>query len=228
MPTVLLIRHAQASFGTADYDVLSERGHMQVEALHRSLDRRGIVADRIVSGSLRRQLDTARPWAHGAGGVASVDERWNELENHDVLSHHSAVQTRLERRPGDTGPAFSSRDFQVVFDQALQEWVDAGAASPARQTWPDFLAKVNAVLDDLGATLRSGETAMAFTSSGVIAALAASLIGVPERAFVPLNRVSVNASITKVIVGSRGKTLVSYNDHGHLEDAGTDDLVTYR
>jgi len=62
----------------------------------------------------------------------------------------------------------------------------------------------------------------------VIAGLAASLIGVPERAFVPLNRVSVNASITKVIVGSQGKTLVSYNDHSHLEDAGGDDLVTYR
>ena len=49
-----------------------------------------------------------------------------------------------------------------------------------------------------------------------------------DRAFVPLNRVSVNTSITKVIVGSRGKTLVSYNDHSHLEDAGVDDLVTYR
>ena len=62
----------------------------------------------------------------------------------------------------------------------------------------------------------------------MIAALAASLLGLPDRAFVPLNRVSVNTSITKVIVGSRGKTLVSYNDHSHLEDAGNGDLVTYR
>jgi len=230
MPTILLIRHAQASFGTADYDVLSERGHAQVEALHRSLERRGIVADRVVSGSLRRQLDTARPWSsQDAGGDsgATIDERWNELDNDDVLSHHSAVQTRLTRGPGETGPEISSRDFQVVFDQALQEWVDAGAASPSRRSWPDFLSNVKVALDHFGAGLRSGETGMAFTSSGVIAALAASLIGVPERAFVPLNRVSVNASITKVIVGSRGKTLVSYNEHGHLEDA-SGALVTYR
>jgi len=61
----------------------------------------------------------------------------------------------------------------------------------------------------------------------VIAALAASLIGQPEHAFVTLNRVSVNTAITKVIIGSRGKTLVSYNDHSHLEEAGSD-LVTYR
>ena len=62
----------------------------------------------------------------------------------------------------------------------------------------------------------------------MIAALAASLIGLPERAFVPLNRVSVNTSITKVDRRQPGKTLVSYNDHSHLDDAGGGDLVTYR
>ena len=227
MPTVLLIRHAQASFGSADYDVLSDRGHAQVEALHRALDRRGIVAERAVSGGMRRQRDTGAPWAQRSSGAIAVDERWNEYSADDVLSHHSTAATRLDRRPTDTGPALSSRDFQVVLDGALQQWVDAGSASPAAEAWPEFLARIHGALDDLAAGLGSGQTGFAFSSSGVIAALAASLIGVPERAFVPLNRVSVNASITKVIVGGRGKTLVSYNDHSHLEEAGGD-LVTYR
>ena len=227
MPIVLLIRHAQASFGTVDYDVLSERGHAQVDALDRALVRRSVVAARVVTGSLRRQRDTGRRWADGAGVAATVDERWNEYDDDDVLSHHSSKATRLARAATDTGPAMSSRDFQPVLDQGLQAWVDAGAAGPARRTWPEFLAQISGALDDLSAGLGSGETGLAFSSSGVIAALAASLIGLPEQAFVPLNRVSVNASITKVIVGSRGKTLVSYNDHSHLEDAGGD-LVTYR
>ena len=227
MPIVLLIRHAQASFGSADYDVLSDRGHAQVHALHRALEQRGIVSDRAVSGSLRRQRDTGRSWAEDAGVTMTIDERWNEYDADDVLSHHSTTQTRLARTPTDTGPALSSRDFQVVLDQALQRWADAGDSSSAEQTWPEFLAGVSAALDDLGAGLRSGQTALAFSSGGVIAALAASLIGLPERAFVPLNRVSVNASITKVIVSRRGKSLVSYNEHSHLEDAGAD-LVTYR
>ena len=225
MPIVLLIRHAQASFGTADYDVLSERGHAQVDALHRALVRRGVVAARVVTGSLRRQRDTGRPWT--AGAAATVDERWNEFDDDDVLSHHSSMPARLARAPTETGPAMGSRDFQVVLDQSLQEWVEAGATGPARRTWPEFLAEISGALDDLSAGLGSGETGLAFSSSGVIAALAASLIGLPERAFVPFNRVSVNTSITKVIVGRRGKTLVSYNDHSHLEDAGGD-LVTYR
>jgi broad specificity phosphatase PhoE len=227
VPIVLLIRHAQGSFGSADYDVLSERGHAQAHALRRALERRGLVADRAVSGSLRRQRDTGRSWAQATGVTMAIDERWNECDTDDVLSHHSTTTTRLARTPTDTAPALSSRDFQVLLDQALQEWADAGAASSAKQTWPEFLAEISAALDDLWAGLRSGETALAFSSSGVIAALAASLIGLPERAFVPLNRVSVNASITKVVVSRRGKTLVSYNDHSHLEEAGAD-LVTYR
>jgi hypothetical protein len=37
----------------------------------------------------------------------------------------------------------------------------------------------------------------------------------------------VNASVTKVLVGRRGTTLVSFNDHAHL-DGGEDGLLTYR
>jgi broad specificity phosphatase PhoE len=227
MPTVLLIRHAQASFGTADYDVLSDRGHAQITALQRALARRGIVADHVVSGSLRRQRDTGRPCAEDAGAPATIDERWNEFDDDDVLSHHSTTSARLVRRAAEVAPAVSSRDFQAVADQALREWVDAGSASGCAQTWPAFLGLVSQALDHLCARLLRGQTAMAFSSSGVIAALAASLIGRPEQTFVKLNQVSVNTAITKVIVGSRGKTLVSYNDHSHLEEAG-DELVTYR
>jgi broad specificity phosphatase PhoE len=227
MPTVLLIRHAQASFGTADYDVLSELGYGQVAALQRALARRRIVADCMVSGSLQRQRDTGQPCADNAGAVLTIDERWNEYDDDAVLSHHSTTRIRLVRSPTDPAPAATSRDFQLVADQALQGWVDAGAASACAQSWPDFLAVVNRALDAVGTQLRTGQTALVFSSSGVIAALAASLIGQPEHVFVALNRVSVNTAITKVILGSRGKTLVSYNDHSHLEEAG-DDLVTYR
>ena len=42
-----------------------------------------------------------------------------------------------------------------------------------------------------------------------------------------LNAVTVNASVTKIVVGRRGSTLVSFNDHSHLEGAGNA-LVSYR
>jgi len=39
------------------------------------------------------------------------------------------------------------------------------------------------------------------------------------------NHVVVNAAITKVVSGRRGVSLISFNEHGHLEP---DQLVTYR
>ena len=36
----------------------------------------------------------------------------------------------------------------------------------------------------------------------------------------------VNASLTKLITGSTGTNLLTFNDHGHLEDDRS--LITYR
>jgi hypothetical protein len=68
---------------------------------------------------------------------------------------------------------------------------------------------------------------LVFTSGGVLAAVCVSLLALPESSFITFNRVTVNTGVTKVIHGRRGSTLVSFNDHGHLERADRS-LVTYR
>ena len=96
-----------------------------------------------------------------------------------------------------------------------------------RETWAAFLQRVTSAFEDLADGLRSGQTGIAVSSSGVIAALAARLIGLPGEGFVALNRVMVNTGITKVVVGRQGKSLVSFNEHTHVEGSGSD-LLTYR
>jgi broad specificity phosphatase PhoE len=212
MPTVLLVRHGQASFGGDDYDVLSARGRAQAARLAEDLARRGVRWERVVSGSLARQRDTA-----AALGDFAVDPRWDEYDADDILAHHSASAVRLERRgPVDLSP----RDFQDVLEAALRAWVAAGDASPAQETWPAFAARVAAALDAAAA-----RSTVVSTSGGVIAALCVELLGVAPAAFVALNRVTVNAGVTKVVRGRSGTTLVSFNEHAHLE---ADGLVTYR
>jgi broad specificity phosphatase PhoE len=227
VPTVLLARHAQASFGAADYDVLSERGRAQVAALLEGLRRRGIVPARVVSGASRRHRDTAGPCAAAAAVDVALDARWNEYDDADILTHHSASGVRVERRPGDDVPAVSSRRFQEILNDALRKWIGAGASTPCRQAWPVFRARVAAALAELAADLTSGQSALVVSSGGTIAALSASLLGLPAQAFVTLNHVAVNAAITKVVLGRSGATLVSYNEHSHLEEA-PGDLVSYR
>ena len=224
MPAVLLIRHGQASFGTADYDVLSDTGVRQAAAVNARLAERGIVVDRLVSGSLRRQLDTLKPWTD-AGADVAVDPRWDEYDSEDVLGAHASVPASPERHGDDAGPPMTSRRFQEIIDPALRAWVEAGADGPAAETWPAFRDRVGGALRDVVGSLSSGETAAISTSGGPIGALCAQLLGVPDTALVAFNRVTVNGAITKLVSGRGGTTLVSFNDHAHLE---RDDLVTYR
>ena len=62
----------------------------------------------------------------------------------------------------------------------------------------------------------SAGTTVVVSSGGVIGALAVALIGVDPISFPRLNRVTINCGITRVIIGSAGTTLVSFNEQGHL------------
>jgi broad specificity phosphatase PhoE len=207
MPAVLLIRHAQGSFGSDDYDVLSERGHEQVQALHETFDARGGF-HRMVSGSLRRQLDTAEPFK-ASGLELGVDPRWNEYESEEIV-------TRFGTLPEEP---LSSQQFQGILDEALRAWVAGG------EDFTDFKTRALGAFDDFAASLGSGETGLAFTSGGVMGVICARAMGLPDEAFIAFNRIAINAGITKLVVGRSGSTLISFNEHSHLEPRG---LVTYR
>ena len=117
MPTVLLIRHGQASFGAADYDVLSAIGKRQAEILAAALARRGIEPSRVISGSMRRQIDTA---AALAGPAPEVDPRWDEYDSADVLTHHSDSSLRLDGPGAQSGEPLTSKGFQAILEPALE------------------------------------------------------------------------------------------------------------
>lgn len=226
MPTVLLVRHAQASFGSADYDVLSPLGREQTEALVEALLAREMNVARLVAGTARRQLDTAAPLAARLGLEVLTDPRWNEYETERVLEHHGAARVGLDGA-GAGGREITSREFQAVLDGALQDWVRSGEGSPAPQSWPAFLAAGTGALADLSASLGSGETGIALTSGGVIAAICAELLGAHADLLAPLNRVLVNTGITKLAIGAGGTSLIAFNDHAHI-DAGGGSLLSYR
>ena len=227
VPTVLLARHAQASFGARDYDVLSPLGIEQASALADDLARRGVRVDRVISGSLARQRDSAAPVAAAAGVATTVDPRWDEYRADDILARHSDSAARLEHPAGGAAPPLSSREFQATLDRALLSWIAAGDRSSAAEPWPAFAARADAALADALAGLGRGETALVCSSGGVVAALCVRLLGAPAPVLVAFNRVAVNTGVSKVVHGRGGTSLVSFNEHGHLERA-SGSLVTYR
>ncbi len=220
MPVISLVRHGQASFGAADYDVLSELGHRQAAALDAALAGRGAVAQTVRCGSLRRQRDTAVACRRSALGPVVPDARWDEYDSADVVLHHAAVDpaTGGDQHGGIGVPAgMDSAQFQAMLDEALLAWIDAGPASPCAESWPAYRARAVGALDELAAGLGRGENAIVFSSGGTIAAVVAALLGASDPVFVALNKVAVNTAVTKVMVGRTGLRLLSYNEHSHLE-----------
>jgi broad specificity phosphatase PhoE len=214
MPAIYLLRHGQASFGTVDYDVLSDLGRLQADVAGHELVRRGLRSPVVVSGSLRRQQDTASIAAAALGVAPSgIDSRFDEFDA------HAAVDAHLGREGATDG--MSSGEFQVHLDAVMSEWMDIGDAR-----WRAFSDGAHAALVDLAAALPKGSDAVVATSAGVTAVIAGRLLGADAQGVIAMNRVSVNASITTVVAGSRGLSLVSFNDHAHV--LGDRSLLTNR
>lgn len=212
MPTLLLVRHAQGSFGGADYDVLSERGHEQAAALSDDLVAREVNVTRVLAGSLARQRDTAAPVAERFGLDVEIDPRWNEYDSAEIVVSHASPSTFDG----------TQREFQALLDKALATWVEQPDGARVA-----FRERVRAAFEELAGALESGETALVSTSGGPIAAVGVALLGLPPQGFVALNRVAVNGGVTKVVTGASGTTLVSFNEHAYLERQGRS-LLTYR
>lgn len=223
MGLLLLVRHGQASFGAADYDVLSEAGHDQCRALGRWLADSGPAPATVVHGGLRRHRETWAAIADGAGwepSVAEVDANWDEFD-------HLAVIDRHPERPGGD---LDRRAFQALFEQATARWIAGEDHYP--EAYDDFVARARRALDS--AADRPGP-ALVVTSGGVIAAVAAALVVPPRQegedgpgllghVWGRFNTVVANTSVTRVIMGATGARLLSFNEHAHLQR----EQVTYR
>ena len=210
MGQLLLVRHGQASWGAADYDVLSAAGEQQAEVLGRALA--GIAPDLVVHGSMLRQRRTAEIAVEAAGWSAevSLDERWNEMD-------HLAV---LARQPQDFDGEPDRQQFQAWFEAATTRWTSGGHDDDYDESFPAFRSRVAAALADLA----EAGTAVVVTSGGPISSVTAELLAADVPTYTRLAPVVVNASVTRVVSGRRGLTLVSFNDHQHLPP----DLLTYR
>lgn len=219
MGVVLVVRHGQASFGAEDYDVLSETGVEQSRILGRALAAQGVVPASVVHGAMRRQRDTALAMVEAAGWPLEpgLDRGWDEFDHVAVVA------------AGSPSPVASldRRTFQRLFEEATERWCGGQHDEEYAEPWPAFRSRTSAALDR--AVAAEGVT-VAVSSGGPIAALCASLVDpgasddqVP-RLWNAFNTVLANASVTRVLEGSTGRRLLSFNEHSHLPR----DLVTYR
>jgi len=221
LSVLLLVRHGQASWGAADYDRLSALGEEQSGVLGAALAARGVRPDLVVRGGMLRHRQTAVAAAVAGGWTGEVveDAGWDEFDHEQMLDlHPSGV---------GEGEELTRAAFQEWFEKATRRWTEGRFADEYDESFDDFCSRVDAALRRTVDRLGSGQTAVVVTSGGPISWVATALLGAGAEVWSRLNPVTVNASVTKVVVGRRGSTLVSFNDHSHL-DGGNGRLLTYR
>lgn len=229
MSVLLLVRHGQASWGSDDYDVLSPIGERQSRTLGEALAARGVVPDVVVRGGMRRHRQTTEHavagggWPLDATSDVVVDDGWDEFDHLQMLSLHPSGYGE--------GEELSRAQFQAWFEEATLRWTSGVYDGDYAESFTAFGDRVGAALRRTLDRLGRNQTALVFTSGGPVAWVTATLLGGDAALWTQLNPVTVNAAVTKVVVGRRGATLVSFNDHAHLEgraEPSSGALITYR
>lgn len=231
MSVVLLVRHGQASFGSDDYDALSEAGHEQARILGCDLAARGVLPTRIIRGELRRHRETAEGILEGLGDAAAgmpveVDAGWDEFDFDHVLRVHtpSEESRTVMASVGELPPERQRAVFQALFEEATARWTDGSADHEYVESFPAFTARVVGALERAAAATTG--TDLVVSSGGPIALVTSQLLAGDASLWGQLNRVAVNTAVTKVISGRSGLNLSTFNTHTHLEHDRA--LVTYR
>lgn len=224
MGVIYLVRHGQAdprAYGVVDATVasatgevggLTETGVVQAALTGALLAGQTPTFTAAISGDLPRQRDTLT----GVLGrfdnppEPAVDPRWNEYALPALVGAASAEQFA------------DGRGYQQHLDASLAHWIDQTTDPDSvlddGETYAAFRARVQAAGRAAAELAGSGQTVLVVTSAGVISQWIADLWGVPPLKWPAVSRAMVNASVTKLIVGRRGVSVVSFNEHAHLDD----------
>ncbi len=240
MSEILLVRHGQASFGTGNYDALSELGLRQAVRLGHYLVNAGYRLDGIYCGNLQRQIQTAAAviQCYSAAGLPTLplvqDPGFNEMDSEGQIQRFAPrlaqtdarVATLLQTAGGD------KKAFQKLLRIVFGHWLEGTLTDGGLESWPGFKAEVLRALGAVREAQGRGATSIIFTSGGVIATLVADVLAMPDTAVYSVYEPVINCSITRLLCSSSRISLSSYNEYSYLQVAGADtlqaDIISYR
>ena len=215
MAELLVIRHGQASFGAENYDVLSDLGRAQARAAGEWLRQMGWVPDRVVTGTLNRQIDTATEM-----GFEPAPQTHAGLNEYDFSS-------LLDARFPDGLPHLVNADRKVHF-RTLREtvfaWQRAEIENPY-ETWEAFADRVEAAR--AFAVDTDAKRVLVVSSGGVIGQMVAASLHAPAAHMMNLNLQIKNAAMTRFMFSGSLFSLNEFNATPHYATPEGAALMSY-
>ncbi len=230
MGSLYLVRHGQASFGQANYDALSKVGEQQSVVLGQMLSRSGLRFDRIMQGSMKRHMETARLCLAEMSQTPAIETAaWlNEFDHQAILcalhpdfADPHKVKAFLQKHPE---PA---KAFHKEFEKAMQRWMQGDHDADYPESYSGFKERCRTGMQELLKSTAPEDNILLFTSGGPIACFLQLALDLSETMMLRLNGAIVNASLSRLPF--KGDTLfVSFfNDHSHFGKTPSP-LLTFR
>lgn len=211
-----LIRHGQAQTGAKDeasYDKLSPLGHQQATWLGEHMATHHSDYDRVISGAMRRQRETAQSLRMDL--PHETDPRLNELD-YFGLSH------ALKARHGVEFPT-DQASFEQHIEQVLDFWATEDVG-PELESFEAFKTRIRSAISDASAA--SGRSILV-TSTGVIATLVALALDLDRRAHARAFLAVAHTSKHRFQLRADRLEMLQYGALPHLEAEERRHAVTY-
>ena len=236
MNKIYFFRHAQASLGSDNYDVLSKKGESQASELGKYLVNKEIKFDKIYVGTLKRQQHTCE--------IISNEYKKNNLifPNPivlDNLNEHQATEAMKSEIPKmiksdlyiknlwkeiELNPEKKNKNIMLGFKYFLNLWVENKIIVEGIVPWKDFRKNVRNGLKTILKNTRINQNIGVFSSGGTISSITAESLKInDELKIADLNFSIRNTSFTSFSYSKEKFNLLSFNELPHLKK----DLVTF-
>ncbi len=221
MGTIYLVRHGQASFGAADYDQLSDLGTQQSVRLGEYFAARGVKFEAVLTGTLKRHVQTWRGIAQGCG-LDLHAHTWPGLDEYNGQAIIAAMPPQKSDVP-DTHDQYKYH-FRLL-RAGLKQWMRTAIQPEGMPSYAEFVRGITSALDHV--RWQYSGNVLIISSGGPIAAAVGHMLGATPEATVELNMHIRNSSVTELTFSPRRHTLLTYNTLPHLDAPQYAAWITY-
>lgn len=216
----LLIRHAQADWGGADYDQLSALGVQQAAALGCWIAQEsGWQPQRLIGGPRRRHQLTLQAIrdallaAHGAAPAIEIARDWDDADAAALLAAFRKTQPQAPELAW-VKPGASPTQARALLATVFAAWRGGALDEHMPETWGTFAARITHARSAL--TTHPVEQVLVVSSAAAIARCAQAALQLDDGAMTALNLGLDNAALSEFSVQDGAWRLLRWNCLPHF------------
>jgi len=230
MPELYLVRHAQASFGSEEYDRLSETGHQQATWLGEYFRERNMGFDRVVSGDMQRHKQTLESMSRAMNNESilnyEISHGFNEYDFAALVEAYGTRYPEDELYQACSWQQGEKKLFFQLLHRVLKAWQEENITDTP-ETWQEYQGRIMEEIKKLMRSATSGNRVLVMSSGGPISVFIGLVLGASKEKVIELNLQIRNSGISHFFYNKDKINLHEFNTIPHLQYPQRTKHITY-